>query len=166
MDLSQRLSLFYHFTTLSSNPSLVVFASFADKELVQKQIKNGSQSTVFQPIRNGTHWATYDYSRCVFNPWFIWVLNALLLKFVVIDLDLNNLDICQWAIFAIRNLLENNKENQNIVSSMDPRGLADSSRLRQFGVEAVELDNGKIKLVQITWSTREINILQMMITIK
>ena len=74
----------------------------------------------------------------------------MLLKFVVIDLDLNNLDICQWAIFAIRNLLENNKENQKIVSSMDPRGLADSSRLRQFGVEAVELDNGKIKLVQIT----------------
>ena len=165
MDLSQRLSLFYHFTTLSSNPSLVVFASFADKELVQKQIKNGSQSTVFQPIRNGTHWAAY----AVFSnnyPWFMWVLNALLLKFVVIDLDLNNLDICQWAIFAIRNLLENNKENQKIVSSMDPRGLADSSRLRQFGVEAVELDNGKIKLVQITWSTREINILQMMITTK
>ena len=74
----------------------------------------------------------------------------LLLKFVGIHLDLNNLDICQWAIFAIRNLLENNKENQNIVSSMDPRGLADSSRLRQFGVEAVELDNGRIKLVQIT----------------
>ena len=59
-------------------------------------------------------------------------------------------DICQWAIFAIRNLLENNQENQNVVSSMDLQGLADTSRLRQFGVEAVELDNGRIKLVQIT----------------
>ena len=48
---------------------------------------------------------------------------------------------------------------------MDPRGLANSSRLRQFGVEAVELDNGRIKLVQITWFKRKINILQMMITI-
>ena len=66
-----------------------------------------------------------------------------------LTLTQNNLDICQWAIFAIRNLLENNKENQNIVASMDSRGLADSSRLRQFGVEAVELDNGRIKLVQI-----------------
>lgn len=66
------------------------------------------------------------------------------------NVDDQNPYICQWAIFAIRNLLENNKENQNIVSSMDPRGLADSSRLRQFGVEAVELDNGRIKLVQIT----------------
>lgn len=69
-------------------------------------------------------------------------------------LRLNNLNplllvICQWAIFAIRNILENNKENQDIVSSMDPRGLADASRLRQFGVEAVELDGGRIKLVPI-----------------
>ncbi|XP_078369346.1 ataxin-10-like isoform X2 [Oculina patagonica] len=66
------------------------------------------------------------------------------------NVDDHNPYICQWAIFAIRNLLENNIENQNIVSSMDPRGLADTSRLRQFGVEAVELDNGRIKLVPIT----------------
>lgn len=32
---------------------------------------------------------------------------------------------------------------------MDPRGLADTSRLRQFGVQAVELDGGRIKLVPI-----------------
>ena len=58
-----------------------------------------------------------------------------------------SLDICQWAIFAIRNLLENNTQNQSIVSSLDRQGLADTARLRQFGVEAVELDNGRIKLV-------------------
>ncbi|KAJ7357673.1 Ataxin-10 [Desmophyllum pertusum] len=66
------------------------------------------------------------------------------------NVDDHNPYICQWAIFAIRNILENNKENQSIVSSMDPRGLADTSRLRQFGVEAVELDSGRIKLVPIT----------------
>ncbi|XP_073253068.1 ataxin-10-like [Porites lutea] len=65
------------------------------------------------------------------------------------NVDDHNPFICQWAIFAIRNILENNKENQDIVSSMDPRGIADTSRLRQFGVEAVELDGGRIKLVPI-----------------
>ncbi|KAM7433059.1 Ataxin-10 [Porites harrisoni] len=65
------------------------------------------------------------------------------------NVDDHNPFICQWAIFAIRNILQNNKENQDIVSSMDPRGLADTSRLRQFGVEAVELDGGRIKLVPI-----------------
>lgn len=65
------------------------------------------------------------------------------------NVDDHNPFICQWAIFAIRNLLENNKENQRIVSAMDCQGLADTSRLRELGVEAVELDIGRIKLVPI-----------------
>lgn len=68
--------------------------------------------------------------------------------FILSSLTLSSV-ICQWAIFAIRNLLENNKENQRIVSVMDCQGLADTSRLRELGVKAVELDNGRIKLVPI-----------------
>lgn len=65
------------------------------------------------------------------------------------NVDDHNPFICQWAIFAIRNLLENNKENQRIVSVMDCQGLADTSRLRELGFKTVELDNGRIKLVPI-----------------
>ena len=61
-----------------------------------------------------------------------------------------SIDICQWAIFALRNLLENNPENQNFVWWLDRQGLADTSRLRQFGVEAVEKDNGRIELIPLT----------------
>ncbi|XP_068702256.1 ataxin-10-like isoform X2 [Montipora foliosa] len=65
------------------------------------------------------------------------------------NVDDQNPYICQWAIFAIRNILENNKANQDIVASIDRLGLADTSRLRQFGVDAVELDGGRIKLMPI-----------------
>ncbi|XP_074621854.1 ataxin-10-like [Acropora palmata] len=60
------------------------------------------------------------------------------------NVDDHNPYICQWAIFAIRNVLENNKANQDIVASINPLGLADMSRLQQFGVDAVEFDGGRI----------------------
>ena len=62
-------------------------------------------------------------------------LNELLLKFVVKNFDLNNLDICQWAIFAIRNLLETKLYedflfNQWILESLPTRQDCSSLELR------------------------------------
>lgn len=65
------------------------------------------------------------------------------------NIDDHNPYICQWAIFAIRNLLDNNLENQTIVAAMDRRGLGDVSKLRQFGVDVVE-QNGRVKIVPIS----------------
>ena len=43
--------------------------------------------------------------------------------------------ISQWAIFAIRNILEQNQENQALVAAMDRRGNADYSALSELGLD-------------------------------
>ncbi|XP_072309339.1 ataxin-10 [Eucyclogobius newberryi] len=52
------------------------------------------------------------------------------------NIDSNNPFINQWAIFAVRNLLENNAENQSVVASMQRRGALDYAALRELGLEA------------------------------
>lgn len=41
--------------------------------------------------------------------------------------------IGQWAIFAIRNLLEHNRQNQELVATLERQGSADYSALRELG---------------------------------
>uniref|UniRef100_H3BVQ0 Ataxin-10 n=1 Tax=Tetraodon nigroviridis TaxID=99883 RepID=H3BVQ0_TETNG len=55
-------------------------------------------------------------------------------------IDSNNPFICQWAIFAIRNLLENNEQNQEVVASLERQGRADCSSLRELGFQVEERD--------------------------
>lgn len=50
--------------------------------------------------------------------------------------------ISQWAIFAIRNLMEQNKENQELVAAMDRRGNADLSALSALGLDVEQRDGG------------------------
>ena len=50
--------------------------------------------------------------------------------------------ISQWAIFAIRNILEQNHENQALVAAMDRRGNADYSALSELGLDVEERDGG------------------------
>ncbi|RWS02672.1 ataxin-10-like protein [Dinothrombium tinctorium] len=60
----------------------------------------------------------------------------------VCRLDASNPYIMQWCIFAVRNLLENNRENQSIVASISRDGtLIDSPLLRELGLQIVD---GKI----------------------
>ncbi|XP_071389745.1 ataxin-10 [Centroberyx affinis] len=56
------------------------------------------------------------------------------------NIDSNNPFISQWAIFAIRNLLEHNKENQELVAALESRGTADYSALRELGFQVEERD--------------------------
>ena len=45
--------------------------------------------------------------------------------------------IQQWSVFALRNLCENNRENQAAISNMKLEGVADrKGLLREFGIEA------------------------------
>lgn len=50
--------------------------------------------------------------------------------------------ISQWAIFAIRNLLEHNTQNQEQVATLERRGTADYSALRELGFLVEERDGG------------------------
>ncbi|XP_030296219.1 ataxin-10 [Sparus aurata] len=56
------------------------------------------------------------------------------------NIDSNNPFISQWAIFAIRNLLERNTQNQELVASLERRGSADYSALRELGFLVEERD--------------------------
>lgn len=48
--------------------------------------------------------------------------------------------ISQWAIFAIRNLLEKNPQNQALVADLERRGPVDYSALRELGYQVEERD--------------------------
>ena len=50
--------------------------------------------------------------------------------------------ISQWAIFTIRNLLEQNHDNQELVAAMDRRGNADYSALTALGLDVEKRDGG------------------------
>uniref|UniRef100_A0A3Q1JG33 Ataxin-10 n=1 Tax=Anabas testudineus TaxID=64144 RepID=A0A3Q1JG33_ANATE len=56
------------------------------------------------------------------------------------NIDSNNPFISQWAIFAIRNLLEHNTQNQELVASLERRGTADYSALKELGFLVEERD--------------------------
>ncbi|KAL7828000.1 hypothetical protein AOLI_G00311520 [Acnodon oligacanthus] len=55
-------------------------------------------------------------------------------------IDSNNPFISQWAVFAIRNILEHNLENQKVVQGLRRQGVADDSMLREMGFRVEERD--------------------------
>ncbi|XP_034530057.1 ataxin-10 [Notolabrus celidotus] len=56
------------------------------------------------------------------------------------NIDSNNPFISQWAIFATRNLLEHNLQNQELVASLERQGTADYSALKELGFQVEERD--------------------------
>ncbi|XP_027899953.1 ataxin-10 [Xiphophorus couchianus] len=56
------------------------------------------------------------------------------------NIDSNNPFISQWGIFAIRNILENNQQNQKLVAALERRGPVDYSVLRELGFLIEERD--------------------------
>ncbi|XP_061570171.1 ataxin-10 [Cololabis saira] len=58
------------------------------------------------------------------------------------NIDGNNPFISQWAIFAIRNLLEHNTQNQELVAGLEQRGPVDYSALKELGLLMEERDGG------------------------
>lgn len=66
----------------------------------------------------------------------------LILESCAIDDD--NPLIQQWAIFAIRNLCQNNLENQAEVAKHEKIGIADSPILKGMGLTVVENEEGKM----------------------
>ncbi|XP_077034360.1 ataxin-10 isoform X2 [Agelaius phoeniceus] len=61
------------------------------------------------------------------------------------SIDDNNPFVSQWAVYAIRNLTEQNEQNQALIAQMERKGLADSSALQSMGLEIQQRD-GKLIL--------------------
>ncbi|KAJ3325929.1 hypothetical protein HDV06_002314 [Boothiomyces sp. JEL0866] len=61
------------------------------------------------------------------------------------SMRLSKKDVREISVFCIRNLLQDNKENQDLIDGMEAVGIEDN--LQEFGVEA-RLENGKIKIRQ------------------
>ena len=62
------------------------------------------------------------------------------------NLDDENPFIREQAILAIRNMLENNLENQELVRSMEARQVVDEVVLDEIGIEARIDESGRVKL--------------------
>ncbi|XP_051546420.1 ataxin-10-like [Myxocyprinus asiaticus] len=56
------------------------------------------------------------------------------------SIDSNNPFISQWAVFAIRILLEHNPENQTLIQGLRRQGVADDTMLREMGFRVEERD--------------------------
>ena len=62
-------------------------------------------------------------------------------------LSLNKLvDITQWSIWTIRNLCEENPDNQAVIAKLEQRGVANSDVLKEMGSEVVVGDDGRLKV--------------------
>lgn len=56
-----------------------------------------------------------------------------------------SLVIREQAILAIRNLLENNKANQDVIRAMEPRQVLDEKTLDELGFHVDIDDSGRVK---------------------
>ncbi|XP_059257766.1 ataxin-10 isoform X1 [Mustela nigripes] len=50
-------------------------------------------------------------------------------------MDDSNPFLTQWVVYAIRNLTEDNSQNQDLIAKMEEQGLADASLLKKMGFE-------------------------------
>ncbi|XP_060044748.1 ataxin-10 isoform X1 [Erinaceus europaeus] len=51
------------------------------------------------------------------------------------SIDNSNPFLTQWVVYAIRNLTEDNSQNQDLIAKMEEQGLADTSLLKKMGFE-------------------------------
>ncbi|XP_069720506.1 ataxin-10 isoform X2 [Phaenicophaeus curvirostris] len=68
------------------------------------------------------------------------------------SIDDNNPFVNQWAVYAIRNLTEQNERNQELIAQMEEKGLADNSALESMGLE-IEKRDGKLILRSVRKKT-------------
>ncbi|KAM9578365.1 ataxin-10 isoform 3-T3 [Guaruba guarouba] len=57
------------------------------------------------------------------------------------SIDDNNPFVNPWAVYAIRNLTEQNERNQELIAQMEEKGLADNSALESMGLEIEKRDD-------------------------
>jgi ataxin-10 len=57
-----------------------------------------------------------------------------------------HLDIKEWAIVTLRNLCENNQENQEVIASLKTQGVLEGEELERLGLQAKLEANGKVTI--------------------
>ena len=62
------------------------------------------------------------------------------LETIPLLLDCSSIDgtnplITQWVVFALRNLTEQNKDNQEVLANMDDKGTVSASLAEEFGIK-------------------------------
>eukprot|EP01133_Synstelium_polycarpum_P020363 gene20363-24431_t len=56
-------------------------------------------------------------------------------------------DIKEWSIFAIRNLMEDNTENQALISQLRMQGVSNTEELEELGIKLSISEGGAVKFV-------------------
>ena len=74
-------------------------------------------------------------------------MDGLLLILESSKFDARNPLIKEASIFALRNVLEGNIENQRCITELRMEGVVESPGLAELGMEAVQ-EEGKVRLVQ------------------
>ncbi|KAM3587865.1 uncharacterized protein V6R79_015550 [Siganus canaliculatus] len=109
------------------------FSSFSDDESYSDSPVISFKAHLIRLIGNLCHSNTQNQNK-------VRELEGISLILDNCNIDSNNPFISQWAIFAIRNLLEHNKQNQELVAGLEQRGTADYSALRELGFQVEERD--------------------------
>ncbi|MBN3311076.1 ATX10 protein, partial [Amia calva] len=69
------------------------------------------------------------------------------------NIDSNNPFISQWAVFAIRSVMDHNLQNQEVLKGLERRGVADDSSLREMGFRLEDRD-GQLLLKPVSKETQ------------
>uniref|UniRef100_A0A0P4W0F0 Ataxin-10 domain-containing protein n=1 Tax=Scylla olivacea TaxID=85551 RepID=A0A0P4W0F0_SCYOL len=81
-------------------------------------------------------------------------MDGLLLILESSKFDARNPLIKEASIFALRNLLEGNLENQRCIGELRMEGVAENPGLAELGMQAVQ-EGGKVRIVQQPHSPRD-----------
>ncbi|KAK5576124.1 hypothetical protein RB653_007265 [Dictyostelium firmibasis] len=69
--------------------------------------------------------------------------------------DVNNPYIKEWSVFAIRNLCDDNLENQHLIENLKIKGVASNNELKDLGIEVGVTENGTIKFKNVPKKEKE-----------
>ncbi|XP_071961611.1 ataxin-10-like [Antedon mediterranea] len=138
---------------LQNRTSLLVHAVglLQSSHLVMSETEKTTSSHLIQTDIHPKHGFKRDLIRLVGNMCFrhkdnqnkIRDLNGISLLLDNCSIDPHNPFISQWATLAIRNVCENNLENQRFIEEMKVQGVASNSMLQDMGIET-ELRDGQV----------------------
>ncbi|XP_006866954.1 PREDICTED: ataxin-10 [Chrysochloris asiatica] len=68
------------------------------------------------------------------------------------SIDDSNPFLTQWVVYAVRNLTEDNSQNQDLIAKMEEQGLADASLLKKMGFQVEKQGDRLILKCTVHWA--------------
>mmetsp|Transcript_6907 Transcript_6907/g.7892 ORF Transcript_6907/g.7892 Transcript_6907/m.7892 type:complete len:528 (+) Transcript_6907:92-1675(+) len=128
------------YTTLESsyplNGDCTQLLSLVLTELKADSPYHGYKSELVRIVANACHLRKVNQDFVRTSGGLITILNCC-------NLDENNPYIREWAIFAIRNLTEDNEENQKVIAELRLQGAADMPIIDKAGMKVEMTADGK-----------------------